>query len=340
MVVINIDFGNLEIQIRPRKGHAPAQPPAKPPVTAAKAKARSSNGTPPEPTPPPKKDDPKPPVPTPPRAAEGAEPAKPRFVAIHKIVFPGNCILTPFEEELARIKERHPGTFNGKSGHYAEIIGYGYNVEQPGTVLLRRYKVRNGHIFTTKVIETPGYEEQPMGLWVPAKEGPNPRSGWYSKGKMAQCSMGGSRTRRRHGRRAISRRATSSLCSISRASNGSPIGIPGHADADELRFKGASRWTGNNCSLSLNCAWRQDRSLPTASARSGHSATEAADNQSVPCWRRLRRGNQLWTNRVVFDDGSLGAANAAHGQSAQLQAEGVPFNGQGVDLVQCPPVAL
>jgi alkylated DNA nucleotide flippase Atl1 len=53
-----------------------------------------------------------------------------------------------------------------------------------------------------------------------------------------------------------------------------------------------------------------------------------------------RRGNQLWTNRVVFDDGAFGAADAAHGQSAQLQAEGVAFDGQRVDLVQCPPVVL
>ncbi len=53
-----------------------------------------------------------------------------------------------------------------------------------------------------------------------------------------------------------------------------------------------------------------------------------------------RRGNQLWTNRVVFDDGSCGAADGAYGQSAQLQAEGVPFVGQTVNLAQCPPVVL
>ena len=61
--------------------------------------------------------------------------------------------------------------FNGTSGHYAEILGYGYTSEQPGTVPLRRYKIGNAHLFTTKMIETPGYEEQPMPLWVPAKDG-------------------------------------------------------------------------------------------------------------------------------------------------------------------------
>jgi hypothetical protein len=53
-----------------------------------------------------------------------------------------------------------------------------------------------------------------------------------------------------------------------------------------------------------------------------------------------RSGNKLWTNRVVFDDGSCGAADAAYGQSAQLQAEGVPFVGQAVNLAQCRPVVL
>ena len=53
------------------------------------------------------------------------------------------------------------------------------------------------------------------------------------------------------------------------------------------------------------------------------------------------RGNQLWTNRVVFDDGEIGAAAHAHGQLAQLRNEGVPFSDAShVDLVRCPPVAL
>ena len=53
-----------------------------------------------------------------------------------------------------------------------------------------------------------------------------------------------------------------------------------------------------------------------------------------------RRGHQLWTNRVVFEDGSLGAAVEAHGQLDQLTREGVPFKGPRVDLAQCPPVVL
>jgi alkylated DNA nucleotide flippase Atl1 len=53
------------------------------------------------------------------------------------------------------------------------------------------------------------------------------------------------------------------------------------------------------------------------------------------------RGNGLWTNRVVFDDGELGAAAHAHGQLAQLQTEGVPFSSPSrIDLVRCPPVVL
>lgn len=53
------------------------------------------------------------------------------------------------------------------------------------------------------------------------------------------------------------------------------------------------------------------------------------------------RGNQAWTNRVVFDDGEIGAAAHAHGQLTQLQNEGIPFiDTSHVDLARCPPVAL
>jgi alkylated DNA nucleotide flippase Atl1 len=53
-----------------------------------------------------------------------------------------------------------------------------------------------------------------------------------------------------------------------------------------------------------------------------------------------RRGHQEWTNRVVFDDGSLGRADEAHGQTSQLRGEGIQFQGEGVDLHRCPPVVL
>ena len=53
-----------------------------------------------------------------------------------------------------------------------------------------------------------------------------------------------------------------------------------------------------------------------------------------------KRGHQVLTNRVVFTDGSCGAADQAYGQAAQLRAEGVPFVGQAVDLVLCPAVVL
>jgi alkylated DNA nucleotide flippase Atl1 len=53
-----------------------------------------------------------------------------------------------------------------------------------------------------------------------------------------------------------------------------------------------------------------------------------------------RRGNSQWTNRVVFENGSLGAADAAYGQAMQLIAEGITLNGQIVDLTLCTPVIL
>jgi alkylated DNA nucleotide flippase Atl1 len=53
-----------------------------------------------------------------------------------------------------------------------------------------------------------------------------------------------------------------------------------------------------------------------------------------------KRGYHVLTNRVVFTDGSCGAADQVYGQSAQLKDEGVPFAGQAVDLQQCPPVKL
>lgn len=53
------------------------------------------------------------------------------------------------------------------------------------------------------------------------------------------------------------------------------------------------------------------------------------------------RGNYVWTNRVVFDDGEIGAAAHAYGQLAQLRSEGVPFSDSShVDLARCPPVTL
>ncbi|MCY2947715.1 MAG: hypothetical protein NTZ71_06010 [Planctomycetota bacterium] len=52
------------------------------------------------------------------------------------------------------------------------------------------------------------------------------------------------------------------------------------------------------------------------------------------------RGNSQSTNRVVFENGSCGAADAAYRQSNQLTAEGVILNGQTVDLARCIPVIL
>ena len=53
-----------------------------------------------------------------------------------------------------------------------------------------------------------------------------------------------------------------------------------------------------------------------------------------------KQGHFELTNRVVAIDGSCGAADQNYGQSAQLRAEGVPFIGQMVDLINCPPVVL
>ena len=53
-----------------------------------------------------------------------------------------------------------------------------------------------------------------------------------------------------------------------------------------------------------------------------------------------QQGHFELTNRVVAIDGSCGAADQNYGQSAQLRAEGVPFIGQMVDLINCPPVVL
>ncbi len=53
-----------------------------------------------------------------------------------------------------------------------------------------------------------------------------------------------------------------------------------------------------------------------------------------------QQGHFELTNRVVAIDGSCGAADQNYGQSAQLRCEGVPFIGQMVDLINCPPVVL
>ena len=53
-------------------------------------------------------------------------------------------------------------------------------------------------------------------------------------------------------------------------------------------------------------------------------------------------GQQLWSNRVVQDDGGIAVPPAlANGQQFQLQQEGVPFDPQGhVDWTQIVPVVL
>lgn len=53
-----------------------------------------------------------------------------------------------------------------------------------------------------------------------------------------------------------------------------------------------------------------------------------------------RNGHYELTNRVVAIDGSCGAADQNYGQSAQLRGEGVPFVGDRVDMLNCPPVVL
>jgi alkylated DNA nucleotide flippase Atl1 len=54
-----------------------------------------------------------------------------------------------------------------------------------------------------------------------------------------------------------------------------------------------------------------------------------------------RRGHQVWSNRVVQDDGGIAEPpDTGYGQRAQLAAEGVPFDGDRVDLTRCPAVAL
>jgi hypothetical protein len=159
---------------------SPWRPPAAPePARVAEKgsapgpKNRPAPKAPAEPVPPASKEAPKSPTPAPADPPKDTSLPKPRVVAIHKIVFPGNCILTVDGEELARLKDRHPGPFTGTTGHFTDVIGYAYRQEEPGTVPLRRYKVKGGHVFTTKVIDQPGFEEKWMGLWVPAKEGPN-----------------------------------------------------------------------------------------------------------------------------------------------------------------------
>jgi alkylated DNA nucleotide flippase Atl1 len=54
-----------------------------------------------------------------------------------------------------------------------------------------------------------------------------------------------------------------------------------------------------------------------------------------------RRGHHVWSNRVVQDDGGIAEQpHTGYGQRAQLVAEGVPFDGDRVDLTRCPAIAL
>ncbi len=55
-----------------------------------------------------------------------------------------------------------------------------------------------------------------------------------------------------------------------------------------------------------------------------------------------RNGYQQWSNRVVRGDGSIATEpDLAYGQTAQLQAEGVPFTPEGrVDFASLPAVVF
>ena len=54
-----------------------------------------------------------------------------------------------------------------------------------------------------------------------------------------------------------------------------------------------------------------------------------------------KRGHQLWTNRVVADDGNLRSGARTHEQLAQLKNEGVPFCApERVDFTVLKPVPL
>lgn len=72
----------------------------------------------------------------------------------------------------------------------------------------------------------------------------------------------------------------------------------------------------------------------------GHTGGGLAVGQRLEAAAKL--GHQVLTNRVVGVDGSCGAADQAHGQSAQLRREGVPFikDKNKVDMRNCPPVVL
>jgi hypothetical protein len=126
------------------------------------------------------------PTPSPPEAkpkdpAPPASPPTPKRIAVYKVVFPGEVILTTSEQEMRGLQKRYPGEFKGDRGHWAGPLGYAYADRQPGTVLLRRYFTGRRHVFTTRKL--PHYREEGLGAWVPERQttGTSVRLGFIRK---------------------------------------------------------------------------------------------------------------------------------------------------------------
>ena len=105
--------------------------------------------------------------PAPPRPA-----AKPRLIALYKVVSPGDVVLTTSPSEVEGITKRHPGELKGDRGSWSGRLGFAYAERQEGTALLRRYRVGGGHVFSTRKLDKPDHAEEGLGAWVPLDAAP------------------------------------------------------------------------------------------------------------------------------------------------------------------------
>lgn len=113
--------------------------------------------------------------------ASATRPAKPKLIAVYKVIFPGDVLLTTNEQEVKNIAKVYPGEFNGSKGHHQEVFGYAHAERQEGTVQLRRYLVGKKREFTTRKIDLTTYKEEGLGGWVYDKEraGTTQRFGFF-----------------------------------------------------------------------------------------------------------------------------------------------------------------
>ena len=103
---------------------------------------------------------------------------KGKLIPIHVVVAPdtperNGCILIVDPSKLKSISDRFPGVY-GKTGHFQQILGYGYSDPQPDSSRLRAYfNTKNKrYVYSITKITGTDYAEKEMKIWVPTKKFP------------------------------------------------------------------------------------------------------------------------------------------------------------------------